>query len=437
MPYFWNYWSPDKSSAEFLMNDIHKEVEEKYFTEQDSEQIKQQQKNAELLTKFFSDLKDYGIKKQHGILDKRMGLQWGASIDLFYAVVKEFMKGIKNQDSDKGLFGLTNQKNAASPVVFQNQINAILKGIAAFSNAGVNKTGLKTGNLFKSNIKDTLKLNYIVGNKTYDNFDKTFIDFIGTNIGQIVARHTIRATKTVLEEGEEKQKYTDAIFKQQKKAIKADIANVNSFNLQVLASYGFSEKFLRVASLLSQCSFSLKNYKQAIHGKKNLISIGQTNILSILLLFLPTLSCVNSLKPEAFFSFIMALTRRYFLGPYNGKSFQRYPQIPSSNVDIIGLHFFHIQTVYELAGIGQQSSQLSSELNNFLKQGVQYLLVNDWNGVEIKVYSVKQLLYESYRESFSDLGRKVDYRRGSSSAIARYVRVANYKQGSYGATHNL
>jgi len=59
----------------------------------------------------------------------------------------------------------------------------------------------------------------------------------------------------------------------------------------------------------------------------------------------------------------------------------------------MSLHFFHLQTIYELTGIGQQAKKdASDDLKEMMNRGVKFLIINEHNSDIIKVYSVRALL---------------------------------------------
>jgi len=84
------------------------------------------------------------------------------------------------------------------------------------------------------------------------------------------------------------------------------------------------------AQLLSYATFSAKSYQDVLTGKgrfDNLVSLGKTNILAVLLQILPTLRAIQQLDRGGGNSFMAALLTRYFLyEDYMDRGFKRNPQ---------------------------------------------------------------------------------------------------------------
>lgn len=328
------------------------------------------------------------------------------------------------------LFGGTKEVSNNKAVVFENEINTILRAIQAFSSgkARGSTINIPTGSLLTTKDKVDLKVNFDMGTGkiTWDgnsqiNNISNFVEF--SAIKQIYQNY---ANLTKIYEKDQPARYSNGIFNMVGRQIKADIVNTKEWNFEVLADYGFSNDFLKDVALLQQCSFSLKSY-----DNMKTVKLGHSNIIRLLLLILPTFNSIAILNPEQYISFLMALFTRYY-NPKSQSMFFRNPWSPQANISLIGLHFFHIQIIYELMGIGQQGHKNEdimddrlAEINQLLIKGVNYLIVNDHTSENIKVLSTKKILYDTFQYYFQNNGqlngsvRIPDYRRGTQSIITR------------------
>ena len=266
---------------------------------------------------------------------------------------------------------------------------------------------------------------------------KPVSDAVSWACTQIASDHSVRSMRTLhgkktgqmvstrydLGNGQFQQ---GSVFTSGGKDLKIDVMNTEIL-ANITEEKGFSPWLIKAASALSQATFSAKNYKQVLNQKAkfNLVKTGDTNIISVLYQFLP--SYFND--AGKFQAFMMAILNRYFM--YR-QGLYRLPNPISTDpvaeqVDNIGLHFFHIQTIYQLSGAGQYAKDSDlQEYQKLINQGAKFLIVNDHEDNLIRVFSIKDLLMKEYRDTFQELGRKVDYHRNSTQFITRYVRVAKF-----------
>ncbi|MBO7079191.1 MAG: hypothetical protein J6W64_05225 [Bacilli bacterium] len=68
-----------------------------------------------------------------------------------------------------------------------------------------------------------------------------------------------------------------------------------------------------------------------------------------------------------------------------------------------------------MSGAGQYAKDSDlQEYQKLINQGAKFLIVNDHEDNLIRVFSIKDLLMKEYRDTFQELGRKVDYHRNST-----------------------
>ena len=147
------------------------------------------------------------------------------------------------------------------------------------------------------------------------------------------------------------------------------------------------------AILFSKARISAKNYS-ANEVAKSGVSVGEdTNLFRIMTDFIPTLNVIESQDQEVSFQYAI---------------FKRHLNLANEKIDEdknIEQHFSHIQTVYELMGVGQNyynKNGTIKELNNFLKQGVEFLIINEHNSDNIIVKSTRQILAQFYKRDFAN-----------------------------------
>lgn len=427
---FWKQqkpWGNKMSSAAFLAGPIHNEIVNTYYSNKNFDRVNEQINNANSLTQYFKELKRQMAYYQ---ANKNSGIAINSGYQLFCSIVDQILENVRNDFNNKNKnlkysFFRNNEKEAASPVVFQNEIQAIMRAFVAFQNKDVTKVGNNyyVDSKYKKN--DTLEINFRIGDK-FSSVDGNKIgEFVKSGVVQLAVNNTVRSMVEIKnEEGKVIGKQmASGVWKFQGRQIKVDVGN--DTDLLVTDNYELGQDLQHFAQLLSHATFSAKSYKDILTstGYKQLASIGKTNIVSVLLQFLPTLQIISQLNDDAYISFIAALFTRYFNYWFYPK-FQRDPQ-PGEKLEQIGIHFFHIQTIYELMGIGQNSKE--NNIQSLINQGVRYLIVNDWNSNEIKVYSTLALLQDLYRETFDEYshgsGKVVDYHRESHSGIERYIRA--------------
>lgn len=415
------------SSAEYLAVNVHRDVIAQYYSTLSKLEVDQELNNAKRLTRFFYNLKNY--PKQKANIAERHGAQYVLSMQLFVKMAEKLLKEIPGRENvNRFLFGGTKEVIDKKAAFFQNEINIILQTIQAFSEGSV-KISQKTGNpILNTKDKITLKGNFDTGtgNMIWEGDIKNIENFIEFSAIQEMYRTTASLTK-IYDKDTNTSHYSNPVFNMLGRQIKADIVNTKGWDFQVLANYGFTDDFLKDLSLLQYCSFSLKNYE-----KISTVSLGESNIVRLLLLILPTFNSIAILNPQQYVSFLMALFTRYYIGPKNGAVFFRNPCSYADNINLIGLHFFHIQMIYELSGVGQQAKKTEEttdkrlfQLNNLLSKGVQYLIVNDNTSEDIRVLSVKKILYDTFQYYFQNNNilygriRIPDYRRGTQSIVER------------------
>lgn len=146
------------------------------------------------------------------------------------------------------------------------------------------------------------------------------------------------------------------------------------------------EEFL---NLYANASFSAKNYSTL--KRKRAYSLGSTSVVRILADFLPIIDSRFS-NISLLTSFLIALTTR--------------SKKNASEKKEIETHLDHIRLIYQLQGVGQsiRDKDLTTiELQAYVNQGVDFLIINDYSGKNIQVKSTKDLLVRSLIEEGNDL----------------------------------
>lgn len=414
------------SSYAYLDSVIHRQVMEKYYKVTDEQLDLQEATQAAWLTTYFNEIKITMEQLETGATT----ISEKSSEFLFYKILKQLLQETKKYYNDNKkdtdpqyLFMRNNEKNADSPVVFEKEIDAIMQTFTALSSKDINT--------FMSNQTgedDTLKISYRLGDKWSSTQTNRFSRFATTKAVKKAANHTERTFTKYLNQqtGKLEKKYAKKDWKFEGRQMKIDVGNNVQFTIQ--DQYGMPPWIHHFAQLLSYATFSAKSYQDVLTGKgrfDNLVSLGKTNILAVLLQILPTLRAIQQLDRGGGNSFMAALLTRYFLyEDYMDRGFKRNPQ-PGQGLQTMSLHFFHLQTIYELTGIGQQAKKdASDDLKEMMNRGVKFLIINEHNSDIIKVYSVRALLKQRYRDSMAAYGRNIDYHRGANlSAIERYVRA--------------
>ena len=334
---------------------------------------------------------------------------------------------------DSSLFRVF-ESNPDSPHHFETEISTIIE------------TFIKTANEWNRNrgnnsIHINAEFDINTGRYTTTNSEQTK-KFVRQNLTQMFSDVSIRSMKTIggkktkeMVVSKLKDKKTGSIFTISGKEIKTDVISPLQTEGTISFNFDATERTKKALLALNYATFSLKNYKNifASGNLYNMVTSGNTNIIAVLLTIIPVYFPGG--ENEDFYTFMRAILSRYFLD--QGKPGHSYrdndPNVSPVNpttadIDTIGLHFFHLQTVYELTGRGQQTGTTEiGELNKLLYQGTKFLLVNDNASGAIKCYSTRDLLYDLLNRSFSQDWR-VDYHRhvngwSGPSKITRYVRM--------------
>ena len=413
----------DADSAKFLATRIHHNVWLDYKS-QLTDGLRQQEKaEADNLTEFFKMVTEWKTNPpQKGTFERKV------YDNCMAALKRTFGQGWK-----KGSLFNVFENNPDSPHYFEKEIQTIIKtfiNTAARENIKNNDYSIKKINikfdintgLFTTNVTDQMK------------------DFVELGLIQRISDESVRSWRTVAKKKTDEmvvsqlKQYKDgtsgSLFTISGKEIKTDIVSPLQTEGTFTIGFDATERTINALKALNYATFSLKNYK-GIFKKNNLynmVTTGNTNILAVLLTIIPTYFPGGA--NEDFYIFMKAILSRYFLD--QGKPGSSYrdndPNVAkvdptTADIDTIGLHFFHLQTIYELTGRGQQTGTSEiGELNNLLYTGTKFLLVNDNASNDIKCYSTRDLLYDLLNKTFSQNWR-VDYRRENPSKITRYVRL--------------
>ena len=184
-------------------------------------------------------------------------------------------------------------------------------------------------------------------------------------------------------------------------------AKVDVYTDRVIFSTEMEIKFpnlSRFAKLYGESTLTAKNYKEQTYRKGG-IELGNTNMFTILYQTLEYNGFFNNNKTIS--SFIIALYKRKDNQLVNSSSVKEDTEIES--------HFNHMQTIFELTGVGQNYYTRTGEktleinqLNDLLKQGAKFLVYNQWDSDKIIVQSTKAILYKRLQ---SELGNSSKFNR--------------------------
>lgn len=421
---FWRDWNYlrgyQHTSADYLDTKIHQEVLQKYYNNLNENKIQQDLKDAEDLTNFFRTIKA-NVRNQK----TNSELQNDLVYQLFFNILKHSISYSGDQGKIENFFRTPESNGAKYAASLQKQISHIQRAINVLNNAGSLQDAQSLVNN-KSELTKQIRKEYfqriqIGGKNTFNAAELN--EYVQNSSMQKALNICGLATKKNYENKNTGEIYS--LLNYQDKFVKIDSA-FQSIDVTVFARMGATPYFQHILSLLSCATFSLKNYLSVFQRSK-MVFLGDTNITKILLSVLPTLACVSEMEDGQFQSFITALFLRYFAKRGTRSTNQKAQQHVT-----MSQHFFHIQTVYELTGIGQHSKNNdANELNQYLRQGVKYLLVNQHGnglGGDIKVFSTKALLLYLYRDMFED-GTVPNYGGIGEEKIktARYTRVAGFE----------
>lgn len=364
-------------SSQFLAGPIHSEVEKQYY-EKNIKNLKEYavfEKNAQKLSKYLNDLKNYQKN-----LENNQNNIFSASE---YQILINVFSSIRNKQGLSSTQIFRHQESGKAHYFQQElaDLQIALKSIVEEESFDENK------------IKE-LKGQIIIGQ------DRTQINFPAEQIfkettQQLLKKLQEKTIKKIKKEKSEKKSINSSLIRFNSKEPKIDLrTNSVQINQNIQLQYANIADF---AKLYSNSSISAKNYNEMIYqdlkgfrGEQG-FHIGNTQLFRIIADFIPTLSV--GLDRQAEISFQYAIFKRY-LGLVK-------TSIAADNE--IESHFMHIQNIYELMGVGQNyyKNNTLNELNDILKQGVDYLIVNLSYNDYIQVFSTRKLLYDMYQNMLS------------------------------------
>lgn len=368
-------WDRNKfgHSSQFLAGPIHSEVEKKYYEKniQNLRQYKKYEENAKKLTQYFNDLKNFLQNFQNGT-------------NIFSAAQYQLISGVFENIRNKQGLPSTNifrHKEEGKAHYFEQQLADLqitLKSIVQQENYDIDTIKQYKGKIIIG--QDKTEINFPIEEIIKDT-TQTFLKQIGVK------------TKRYYSEQAKKDKNQSALIGFQRKEPKIDLQTDSVVIKEQVEMY--NKNIADFAKLYSQSTISAKNYTQFVYKapwRESGFSIGNTKLFRILADFIPTLSL--GLTREQEISFQYAIFKRY-----NGLIKNSIAADSS-----IQTHFMHIQNIYELTGIGQnyyKNGELN-QLNDFLKQGVEYLITNISDSDYIQVFSTRSILYQMYQNMLAE-----------------------------------
>lgn len=359
-------WRNNLHSSQFLAGPIHNKVYQQYFDQTVLHNYQDYIKRANQLQKYLYDLKNFDRTSKEG-----NNIFSGFEYNLFRNAYGEVLDAT-GQSFKKGFlrnYGGTN---------FEKELSNIQSSLQILLNKGDYLTDVQLQDLQGSIILggDKTKINFPEGQ-----FEKELTQQILKELG-------VRTKKYLTEEAKKNKSKDQRIIYIKDVQPKIDVATNNV----IVSAWmeGVYPNLQRFAKLFSNATITAKNYASYSINTYG-VHIGKTQIFRILADFIPTLGLIENRDQQI--SFQYAIFKRY-TGMVN-KTVSADSSIP--------VHFAHIQNIYELMGVGQnyyKKDNTINELNEYLKQGAQFLIINEWNTDNIIVKSTRELLVQIYQSAF-------------------------------------
>lgn len=366
-------------SSQFLDGPIHEKVYQKYYNLDmlNNMEVEIYKKKAQRLQEILYDLKNYKNPQNTNHIFKES--EYNLFLQTFGEVTNS--NGVPLSNDYLGL----QIGNTARGKIFEKELVNLQKTLILSIKKAAEKIDANI------NIQSSSPISIQIGGK---NTAINFPDIVGP-LNEIIL-HDICGIQSYRVIKQDRQ--TTKHYVVEEVNPKIDVINVNSLEVsaEIKMEYPTLAQF---AQLYLQSSITAKNYKDT-SIKKFGVSLGNTNIFRIMADFIPTLNIIQNREQEI--SFQYALFKRY--GGLVGQTIDADWRIPE--------HFYHIQNIYELMGVGQSIADPDlKQLQSYINQGAELLILNVHNTNNIYVRSTRDILRQKYNRgeltNLSAIGEKI------------------------------
>lgn len=263
--------------------------------------------------------------------------------------------------------------------------------LAKISAALVRSNDIISGNKAKTWSQNKKYVGSLIIGGNYNKLDLPLEEVASGTVQNILKDCSLGTTKWFYQNGKKgKNSSKREIVYVQPKQSKIDVyTNSIEVSQTFIAEY---PKLAEFAKLYSDSTITAKNYSKSFY-QENGIKLGDTNLFTILY---DTLTYHNFFDKKSMFSFMYAIFNRK-----NGRLVQADSSPEDNNIQS---HFNHMQTIFELTGIGQnynirvnKNQYELNELNDLFQQGARFLIYNEWDTDVVIVQSTRQILQKRLR----------------------------------------
>ena len=286
-------------------------------------------------------------------------------------LIKDKMAKIANFRSAENLF------RHQGGTEFEVELTALLEALSSYYFNGANSnvksmaeyTTTKKGNRRKSGISSNYHTGGLTGTIQLTNDD--FINAPDNFLYLMMQGKGVKDPVNAYVEAKKQQKWRSFIDLSARQ-IKTDVAG-SKMGLQYMLEWKQTDKFTRLLSLLGSFNFSLKNYS-SLGTMWETVHLGNTNTFKAYAGVLGALGYSNN---EIYNSFYRAVN-----------CFQSIPINASHSKHGVSLHMGHIQTIYEMIGMGLYYLDKNGL---YAADNADFLIINDYSKNGIMVLSTDAL----------------------------------------------